>query len=355
MGAADAFVGLSLVFVRAIARSLTELGLAGEEFLVALGVSAEAPDDEQLPTPRVEMALRAIGKEQREPCLGLALARKTRVGGLGIFDYAVWTSVNLREALARWSEYFRILTRSIWLEVGQRSEEAHVSLRVPRGMAPGIVLEDLTFGAVFLRAGEMLGRQWRIESASFRHAETDRCAAEAFFGAPVAFDQPVDELVFDARFLDTPSHTADSVTSRLVRPHASARFQLRAVDPFLDRVRSEVMRSLSSKNHTLVSLSRELGTSARTLQRQLQARGTSLRRVVDDVRKERVFQLLAGAKTSTHQIAVDAGFAGGSPFHRAFRRWTGKSPSEYLTSLGESPPPDRPSRGRQRPRRNDGP
>src|SRR5215471_282221 len=178
MGATSTSVGLSLVFVRAIARALTELGLCGDDFLVALGVGAEAPDEEYVPTARVEGELRAIGERQNKQCIGLDIARETRVGGLGVFDYAVWTSASLRDALERWSEFFRTLTQSVSLDVEQRSKLAHVSVRLPRGLPPGTVLEDVALGAILLRAREMLGRPWRIESARFRHAATDHAVAE---------------------------------------------------------------------------------------------------------------------------------------------------------------------------------
>ncbi|MEZ4653285.1 MAG: helix-turn-helix transcriptional regulator [Candidatus Eisenbacteria bacterium] len=69
--------------------------------------------------------------------------------------------------------------------------------------------------------------------------------------------------------------------------------------------------------------------SVRTLQRQLAAEGTTFRDLLDQLRHELAIRHLESSRHAIGEIAFLLGFAEVSTFHRAFKRWAGKSPSEY--------------------------
>lgn len=71
-----------------------------------------------------------------------------------------------------------------------------------------------------------------------------------------------------------------------------------------------------------------LGRSERSLRRQLARQDPSLRRLRDETRLTRAHALLADPAWSILEISLELGFADASTFARAFRRWTGVSPSE---------------------------
>jgi AraC-like DNA-binding protein len=80
----------------------------------------------------------------------------------------------------------------------------------------------------------------------------------------------------------------------------------------------------------LSEVASELGTSERTLRRRLAEAGTGYRALIDDVRRERALMLAHEGVHSVTAIAVQVGFADMTAFTRAFRRWTGSLPSDYL-------------------------
>ena len=67
--------------------------------------------------------------------------------------------------------------------------------------------------------------------------------------------------------------------------------------------------------------------SERSLQRRLEAEGTRFAALVDAVRKDLALRYLADPRLALGEVAYLLGFAEPSPFHRAFKRWTGTTPA----------------------------
>ena len=69
-----------------------------------------------------------------------------------------------------------------------------------------------------------------------------------------------------------------------------------------------------------------LAMSQRTLSRHLQDEGTTLSRIVEQVRIEHAERLLLGSRKPVQEVARQVGFTDASSFSRAFRRATGLTP-----------------------------
>jgi AraC-like DNA-binding protein len=149
-----------------------------------------------------------------------------------------------------------------------------------------------------------------------------------FFRCPVEFGAPVDALTFDKQVLDQPLPAANPELAQhndgLIQRYLSKIGQ----DTLVARVRGALVEQLGS-DPSPVALSAALGMSARTLQRRLQEQGTSVVELLSEVRQELACAYLRDKTYSITEIAFLLGFEDSSAFARAFRRWTGRSPSEY--------------------------
>jgi AraC-like DNA-binding protein len=79
----------------------------------------------------------------------------------------------------------------------------------------------------------------------------------------------------------------------------------------------------------------ELALSGRSLQRRLELEGTSYARIVDEARRSQAVALLSAPGVSVGEVTWLLGFSEQSAFSRAFRRWTGASPSEFRREARE--------------------
>ena len=79
-------------------------------------------------------------------------------------------------------------------------------------------------------------------------------------------------------------------------------------------------------------LAKSLDMSVRTLRRRLAAQRTTFSEIIEKWRIATAMNLLQGSDTRICVIAKRLGYTHPSNFERAFKRWTGVTPSDYRNS-----------------------
>lgn len=324
--------GLSLVLLRPLAQSIGRVGGDPARFLADLGIDVATSEDAYVDASRVDRVLDELSVQRGDPTFGLTLARTAVTSPLGFFDQLVWQGATVRDALARSARFYALLTRRSSLVIEEVEGDAIATIRqhVPAAAPRGTVLTELAFGSLVLRARQAAGALV-VRVMRFVHDATPEAAAsyEGVFEAPVLFGQRTDALEVHVSELDRPLGTADPITAAALEAQAVRMSEaLTPVDSFLDSVSRAILRSLRGQSTALADLARELRLSERTVQRRLREHGTSLRILVDDVRKEvATRRFREGA--STTEVAYELGFARPQAFHKAFVRWTGTTPGVF--------------------------
>jgi DNA-binding GntR family transcriptional regulator/AraC-like DNA-binding protein len=140
--------------------------------------------------------------------------------------------------------------------------------------------------------------------------------------------QPSTQLLnFDSDFPGRRTLAAWRVPA--ARPAASSKQEAisrPAPQPVTQTVRSYILSRQCFKA-TLEQAADELGMSKRTLTRQLSVEGTTFQALKDDIRREQAVEMIRNSTEPIAQIAHDLGFSDASSFYRAFRNWTGTTPS----------------------------
>lgn len=78
------------------------------------------------------------------------------------------------------------------------------------------------------------------------------------------------------------------------------------------------------------------GTSVRTFQRQLSEEGRSFSELLEEERHSATLDRMNAENTTLGSISADMGYSDQASLTRAFRRWTGISPSKYRTRYSET-------------------
>ena len=127
-----------------------------------------------------------------------------------------------------------------------------------------------------------------------------------------------------------PLPTADSELLKVLTKNADPVLQERAEEgnDFLDVIAERIVDQLSSGRVTIKKVAADLGSSERTLSRRLAETGTSFDQLIDDIRKDLAMRYLDEGKVKLQELAFLLGFSTHASFTSAFKRWTGKTPSE---------------------------
>lgn len=96
----------------------------------------------------------------------------------------------------------------------------------------------------------------------------------------------------------------------------------------VDRVR-QLLREPHARFSRAEDVADALALSARTLHRRLHAEGASLRELKEEARIELAKRALARGRAPIKRVAHATGFRNEKSFSRAFRRWTGETPSGF--------------------------
>jgi AraC-like DNA-binding protein len=85
---------------------------------------------------------------------------------------------------------------------------------------------------------------------------------------------------------------------------------------------------------TIQQAARLAGTSVRTLQRRLDEEGVTYSQLLEDLRHDLAIYLLRDPGRQAAEVSNELGYRDPAIFTRAFKRWTGTTPSQYRRAFG---------------------
>jgi AraC-like DNA-binding protein len=203
--------------------------------------------------------------------------------------------------------------------------------------APGVAgSEQIGEGAIAITCNvvrSMCGADWApTEVLLASRRPTDVRPYRRFFRAPVRFDAEQNALVFPDTVLDQRLPHANPELQQLLLEEVRRLDREWALD-FSTKVRRVVRAGLIVGQCSADRTAALFAVQRRTLGRRLRAEGTSFEALLAEIRYETARQLLTDTTIPMRQIAEALGYAEVSVFTRAFKRWSGATPSAWRSSL----------------------
>lgn len=334
LGRVGASSSVSVTVPRAILAALRARGLDPAPLLETIGLDEALLGDARARIPAVHVArlwneAPALAGDET---FGLMLGA-TSAEALSLGAYMLRSCATFGEGLQRVWTYYRVFNDVHGLVVEQPDPATLTLALVTNGSplpSPRHAIE-FAFAWLVAMARTTTGRELAPVAVGFTHDPPASTEAHAqFFKCPVAFARPRSEISFPLEWLALPHVTFDPHLRELVELEAQAELaRLPERTTVAGRVREVVRPMLASDAAALLDVVAErLRMSARTLQRYLKDEGTTFQRVLDQLRREVAEERLRDSDVSLAEIAHELGFADQSAFHKAFVRWTGKTPGE---------------------------
>jgi AraC-like DNA-binding protein len=330
------------VWARRVVAELDRAGLPASEILGTVELHREqlTGPDAHIPFHAHVMLLENAARALREPCFGFRLGSEIELTEAGLVAYVTLNSHDLGAALRNMCRYLVILTEGSVGDLRQEAGEVKLlfSFADPVGTASRQLHE---FGVtVMVRVCEAItGHRVRPVRVELRH-ETACPMLARRLGLPVTVYQPHSALVLDAASLTVPVVNADARLLDLLRRYADDLLARRArKDDLVARAERWILENLHTGDVGVARLARGLGMSDRTLARRLAEDGLTPAGLVEELRQQLANKYLAERAFPLGRITYLLGYSDLSAFTRAFRRWTGRTPSTWRAELLHMPQP----------------
>jgi AraC-like DNA-binding protein len=312
------------------------MGVPAYEIATSAGISpAELADrDHRVPLDKLFAVFDEIERRTGDPAFGLRLAEASRARPDNALALAVQSSPTVGDAFRRAARYTRTINDAAEVEIAAAGEHVHLRFRLARPGEPHRVGAQLALAMLCLLGRQSLGAQFRAARVAFRQAAPPATALEEYariFDAPVAFGAEVDELVIPRALLDEPLPRADPALCTHLDRHLDELLARTQPADLRARVSRLLAEQLSGGAPDVEWVAERLHMSARSLQRRLRDTGTSFQALLDGIRRDLALRYLAEG-IAVAEVAFLVGFTETSNFHRAFKRWTGRTPAQARPS-----------------------
>jgi AraC-like DNA-binding protein len=326
-----------MAFARAIVAAYAHYGHKPDAALRQAQITPNAlrQSDGRITARQMELLSGAAMQELDDEALG-AFTRRLPWGSYGMLARASISSPDLGVALKRWCRHHALLTDDIRVALSMTGKTATISIEELRASQAAQSPAQREFNIVHLLRNIHGLACWYVDSriglsgACFPFAAPAHAEAYAFMfpGGPLQFGASKAEIRFDAEYLALPlKRDEKSLRQMLQRALPLTVLQYRRDRLIVQQVRQALLAD-PSHAHSAESMAALLHVSPRTLHRQLKDEGASLQQLKDEVRCERAKELLYRSGKPIKQVAAAVGFGNEKSFTRAFREWTGATPTD---------------------------
>ena len=313
---------------------LRSAGVPAEPLLRRVGLTPEViADPEERLSVRSQIALLdEVARAVKDNCLGFTLARDFDLREIGLLYYVMASSQTLRDALKRVARYRQTTNEALVVRY-REGNRLIISLSysgVPRH-SDRHQIEFCMFAV--LRICRVLTGQNLVPLhfwISHHRSGTTNSEMARFVGTAVEFGATADEFALNANAHELPLIHADPYLNDLLLKYCEAALTDRRgnVSQLRTRVENAISSLLPHGRVVVDDVARSLGMSDRTLARKLLDEGLSFTEVLQQLRRDLAIQYLDDPKLHVSKIAWLLGFNEVSAFTHAFKRWTGKTPSQ---------------------------
>jgi AraC-like DNA-binding protein len=268
----------------------------------------------------------------QDPLIGLHVGLNFDLRNIDAIGKACMSCSTLGEGYEVTSRYYAFMEAIVHLSIEMREEDFTVEYHLPKSVPMVRPLAEYLAGA-FLSGGSMAaGKPIHMKSIHFPFPEPeDSATLQDTFKCEMVFDSDALQMTYPIDVYHTPMSRPDPGMLKLMEAEMQRLLRYAPVnDPFLGQIQSLIATQIAHPQFGLDWVANLMGQSGRTFERLIAEKGTSFREIVNQVRESIAKVQLQDPMTSISDIAFQLGYSDLSSFTRAFKGWTGLSPSAYL-------------------------
>ena len=325
-------------YCTAIAKALDASGVDSERIFRSVGVQPHMANGPmvRLPVATLTRLYRACMAATNNPYFGLSVARHIHISNLHALGYALAASSTLLDFCRRLERHFRLVSQTATLRVIEAGDRITLCATDFNIEVSGET-EDAFVCFLVLTMRMLYKPGFNPLSVEF-HRPMPREGDEpyrAFMRAPVSFSNQTTTLTFDRYELIQPLTGACPELAQVNDNIANQYLARLDRNDVVTGVTQKIIELLPSGDCSREKVAEALCMSPATLQVRLAKRGNSFLQLMDDTRRELACDYMRQRTRSVTEITFLLGFTSTSNFARAFKRWTGISPTQFREDRSE--------------------
>lgn len=324
--------------VNALLLAAGQLGAKRSDLLRAVSLDPQLLEDPEnrLPVDQYFRLFDVAETFTSIPDIGLYAGRISYLSGLNLQLYMATICHSFRDylnlmpsVLKMWGDIGEVKIRAIddFIRLEWRPLEPSTGVRRH--------LTDIMLSASAMIVDSLCLLPNPVLRAEFTYqAPEDTRMLKAILGQDLRFGEDVSCLYFDRTSLNYPLvQQSYRRAEGGVIPFADLFDGKDPSDKFWSRLRQSIVRLLPLGDMKMDAVAADMTMSSRSLQRQLQQRGTCFRDEVRDIRSQLAVRYLCDRTVSITDTAFMLGYSDQGAFTNAFKSWHACAPSEYRQKI----------------------
>jgi AraC-like DNA-binding protein len=333
---------IAAAFASALLELAVAKGAGRRDLLERAGIEAEALQDREarIPFARWVALMRAGQEASGDPALALHFGEAFDMADLSVLGLMGRSAETSAEGFEILNRFWRLVAdidtegEERFELVAEKGETWLVDTRLNPNESPEV--SEAGFAQMAEMGRRMLPDVQHFRSVHFTHsAPAYRSEYDRIFQVPVVFDSDRNAFLmpkgWEARRIAPQSRYAMDILSA----HAEGLLdRLDSAASMAGRVEALLAPMLPGGQAGAGAIAARLGLSTQTLYRRLKTEGVTFDSVLEALRRKLAIHYLREKKLSAKETGYRLGFSDPAAFSRAFKRWTGSTPSVFRHGQG---------------------
>ncbi len=328
-------------FAASFATYASEKGADRPTILAESGLTEDdlSDQDNRIPISAYQTLIAAAIKQTGDTALLLRHTLDSQLETMSVVGQIVHTSASLRHSIEQLNRYLHLMG-DVELPPGVDRFELQRSgdmlwivdhLVLPPDMAFWSEVSFARFISEFRRSfpGVTFEIEMQVTYPPPPHADQ----YPDLFRVPVEFNASRNALRIDPVW-DSPEtqfEPGNAYAFGIFTQHADKLLAALQVETTIRaQIEAQILPKLHQGTLSMDRVAKDLGMSRQTLYRRLKAESITFAEIHDDLRRRMALDYLGAQRVTVNETAYLLGFSEASSFVRAFKRWTGLSPTAYL-------------------------
>jgi AraC-like DNA-binding protein len=325
------------IFLQALFVFCEERGLDTKRLATLSGISLRELNTKptfKITNQQLENIWKNIVQLSKNELVGLHFGATMQIAALGVVGQVIQMSNNVKEALQHACSMIHLLTDFYTMKVEEKAKTFTITFQKNNGFdnfstAQNQMGDFLIAFTLYELKGLLLDNPKPIKASFPTYKKTyDR----EYENILKCFIKKSDSYVLEFRkeYLQTKIITANyEIQSLFIEQINKLQNPTSLNGGFSKRIFNFLVANSYLYSLSIESVAGNFNISVRTLQRKLKEEGVSYLQIVEEVRKSFAIHYIKKTSSTVKEIAAILGYSEPSGFVRAFKKWTGKTPTEY--------------------------